>query len=303
MESHNHAHNHSHAPQGGRALGIVIAMTTTIFLAELVGGLLSGSLALLADAGHMLSDSAGLILAAVALLIGRKPAQGRSTFGYRRAEVMSALVNAISVGLIALWILIEAIRRIGADADINTGLMMTVATIGLIANIVSAVMLRSSAQESMNIRGAYLHVLVDLFGSIAVMIAGAVIYFTGWKLADTIASIIIVALVLPRAWQLLKQAGAVLMEQVPHGVDLQGITQRIEALPGVDHIHDLHVWTIDGKELLATLHVVRDTAVPDGGCAVLDDVQRVLREDEGITHSTVQVEMPGHKDHEPELHM
>lgn len=309
MSSHTqdhsgHSHHSPHHPQGGRALAVVIAMTTTIFLAELIGGLVSGSLALLADAGHMLSDSAGLVLAAVALLVGRKPANRKSTFGYRRAEVLSALVNAIAVALIAIWILIEAIRRVGSDVAIDTGLMMIVATIGLLANLISAAMLHRAAGESMNIRGAYLHVLVDLFGSVAVLVAGGIIYATGWVLADTIASVLIVALVLPRAWQLLKQAGAVLMEQVPGGIDISDIQQRIEALDGVKQVHDLHVWTIDGEELIATLHVVRDASDPNAAgseadCHVLDDVQRALREHEGITHSTVQIEQPGHSEHEP----
>ena len=180
-------------------------------------------------------------------------------------------------------------------------MMMIVAVVGLIANVISALILRRSAKESMNIQGAYLHVLVDMFGSVAVLIAGAVIYFTGWTFADTVASILIVVLVLPRAWQLLKQSGAVLMEQAPAGVDTKDIHASIEALPNVDHVHDLHVWTVDGQQPVATMHVVVSADVDVASCKILDEVQETLRRIAGITHATIQIEQSGHLEHEEDV--
>ncbi|HIW96676.1 MAG TPA: cation diffusion facilitator family transporter [Candidatus Corynebacterium gallistercoris] len=298
---HDHSQHHSHAPTGGKKLLFVIAMTAVIFLAELIGGLLSGSLALLADAGHMLSDSAGLVIAGIAMAIGTKSATRASTYGFRRAEVLAAAVNAISVAAIAIVILIQALRRLGDPADIHTTAMASVAVIGLVANIIAAVILHGSAQQSMNLKGAYLHVLADLMGSVAVIVAAIIIATTGWQWADTVASIIIVAIIIPRAWQLLAQAGRVLMEQVPAGVDTAAIQRDIEALPGVIHAHDLHVWSVGGQDLVATVHVVADDgflgATPPA-CSLLDSVQGLLRDRHSITHATVQIEHPGHAEHE-----
>ncbi|MBB3116313.1 cation diffusion facilitator family transporter [Corynebacterium bovis] len=294
--SHSHSHGHSHAPRGGRALAVVLVMTTVILVAEVVGGIASGSLALLADAGHMFSDSAGLLLAGVALVVGRRPANAAATYGFRRAEVLAAAVNAVAIAAISVWILVAAFQRLGKGVEVETGLMMVVALIGLAANVVSAVILNRSAGESLNIRGAYLHVLADLLGSVAVIVAGLVITFTGWTPADTVASVLIVLIILPRTWSLFRQAWRVLMEQVPAGVDVEGIRRRVEAVPGVSRAHDLHVWSVDGEGLVATVHVVRDGEAA-AGCGMLDAVHAVLRAD-GIGHATVQVEDPGHAEHE-----
>lgn len=304
MPQAHHGHNHSHAPAGGKKLLFVITMTTVIFLVELIGGLLSGSLALLADAGHMLSDSAGLVIAGIAMLIGTKAATHGSTYGYRRAEVLAAAINAISVAAIAIFILIQAIRRLGEASEVHTSTMAAVATIGLIENIIAAVLLHSSAQDSMNLKGAYLHVLSDLLGSVAVIIAAIVIATTGWHAAHTVASMIIVAIIIPRAWQLFAQAGRVLMEQVPAGVDTAAIQKDIETLPGVLHAHDLHVWSVGGQDLVATVHVVADDrflqATPPA-CSLLDSVQGLLRDQHSITHTTVQIEHPEHAKHETDV--
>lgn len=294
--NHGHGHGHSHAPRGGRALAVVLVMTTVILVAEIVGGIASGSLALLADAGHMFSDSAGLLLAGVALVVGRRPANAAATYGFRRAEVLAAAVNAVAIAAISVWILVAAFQRLGKGVEVETGLMMVVALIGLAANVVSAVILNRSAGESLNIRGAYLHVLADLLGSVAVIVAGLVITFTGWTPADTVASVLIVLIILPRTWSLFRQAWRVLMEQVPAGVDVEGIRRRVEAVPGVSRAHDLHVWSVDGEGLVATVHVVRDGEAA-AGCGMLDAVHAVLRAD-GIGHATVQVEDPGHAEHE-----
>ncbi|MGO1990424.1 MAG: cation diffusion facilitator family transporter [Corynebacterium sp.] len=284
--AHDHDHDHSHTQVRGRALWIVIAMTSTIFVAQVIGGVVSGSLALLADAGHMLSDAGGLVVAAFAMMVGSKPATARSTYGFRRAEVLAAAVNAGAVAVIGVWIAVAAFRRMGeGPAEIQTGLMLTVAVVGLLANVVSAVILRRSAGESLNMKGAYLHVLVDLLGSVAVIVAALVIGATGWYWVDAVASLIIAAMILPRAWSLMKEAGTVLMEQVPAGVDPVEVQEAVSATDGVYGSHDLHIWSVDGESSMSTVHVVTTGDEQD----VRKDVRRVFA-DRGIGHVTVQTE-------------
>ena len=298
---HAHGHAHDHAQVRGKRLWIVIGITSVIFVAEVVGGIISGSLALLADAGHMLSDAGGLIVAALAMLIGSRPATRRSTYGFRRAEVLAAAVNAGAVCVIAVWIAVSAFRRMGEGVEVETGMMLVVAIVGLVANLVSAVVLNGGQGESLNMRGAYLHVLADLLGSVAVIIAALVISVTDWHWVDPVASLVIAVLILPRSWQLLRTAGAVLMERVPDAVDPTDLEEELVGVTGVERIHDLHVWSVDGESALASVHVVADGASRQSQdtaqCAVLDRVQEVFR-GHGIDHATVQVEEPGHENHE-----
>ncbi|WP_420098888.1 cation diffusion facilitator family transporter [Corynebacterium sp.] len=284
---HGAGHGHSHATQvRGKALWIVIALTSTIFVAQVVGGVVSGSLALLADAGHMLSDAGGLVVAALAMMVGSRPATARSTYGFRRAEVLAAAVNAGAVAVIGVWIAVAAFRRMGeGPEEIQTGLMLGVAVVGLLANVVSAVILHRSAGESLNMKGAYLHVLVDLLGSVAVIVAALVISATGWFWVDAVASLVIAAMILPRAWSLMKEAGTVLMEQVPAGVDPVEVQEAVSATDGVYGSHDLHIWSVDGESSMATVHVV----TTGDEQAVRQDVRKVF-EDRGIGHVTVQTE-------------
>ncbi|MCK7675576.1 cation diffusion facilitator family transporter [Corynebacterium pygosceleis] len=299
---HDHGgHAHSHAPKSLKALIGVIILTTTIFLAEVIFGLLSGSLALLADAAHMLSDSAGLVIALVAILIGRRAANTSATFGYRRIEVIAAAVNALSVGAISIWIVIEAIKRLGGHGEIDTTMMLVVAVIGLIANGGSALLLVRRQHDSMNMRGAYLHVLSDMLGSVAVIIAGLIVRATGFILADTIASIVIAAIILPRSMRLLLDAMRVLMERVPGHVDLNEIRVALEEIPGVETVHDLHVWTMDGNELIATCHLVIEPDRVESGCNILDVANHRL-EKIGVSHATIQIETADHAEHEAEVH-
>lgn len=273
-------------------------MTSVIFLAEVVGGVLSGSLALLADAGHMLSDAGGLIVAACAMVIGSRPATNRSTWGFRRAEVLAAAVNAGAVCVIAVWIAVSAFRRMGEGVEVETGMMLVVAVIGLVANVVSAVILNGGQGESLNMRGAYLHVLADLLGSVAVIVAAVIIGFTGWDWVDPVASLMIALLILPRSWSLLRTAGAVLMEQVPETVDTGGLHADVLGVPGVERLHDLHIWSVDGESAVASVHVVTaDAVAEEDRCGVLDRVQEVFL-GHGIGHATVQVEESGHEGHE-----
>src|SRR5699024_10598729 len=239
-QSHGHSHDHSFVNTPLRALTIASVVTGVIFFAELIGGLVSGSLALLSDAMHMLSDAAGLIIALLAALIGKKGASSRATYGYRRVEELAALFIAIAVTLVVVFIVVQAIRRLGSDYEIDTGMMLVVAFVGLVANAISAWVLSSQQEHSLNVKGAFLHVLADLLGSVAVIIAGLVIRYTGFTFADTIASLAIVAFVLPRALGLLWKTIEVLLERVPRDLDLHEIEDSLQNLPEVMMVHDLH---------------------------------------------------------------
>ena len=270
-----------------------MAITGVVFFAELVGGWLSGSMALMADAMHMLSDATGLIIALVAVAVGRKPVSRYATFGYRRAEVLAAAFNAVMVAAISVWIVVEAVQRIGSPEEVQTRAMIIVAVVGLIANVVSALVLQSQREHSVNIEGAFLHVMVDLLGSVAVIVAGVVIAVTGFTGADVVASLIIAGLVLPRAWGLLKASISVLLERVPAGIDPVNVGNALVALDGVDAIHDLHLWSAGGRDVLCTVHLI--TRADHG--QLLDRAQGRLRE-LGIEHATIQIEGPGHFEHE-----
>ncbi|MGJ4139198.1 cation diffusion facilitator family transporter [Corynebacterium evansiae] len=292
-----HGHSHSHTPTDAplRALLIVLGVTGTVFFAELIGGLITGSVALLADAMHMLSDAAGLIIAVVAIFIGRRAATAQATFGYRRVEVLAALVNAVTVLGISAWIVVEAFQRLSEPVEIMAGPMMIVAVIGLLANIISAWILNRQREHSVNVQGAFLHVLADMLGSVAVLVAGGVIILTGWQYADVIASLVIAALVLPRAWQLMMQALRILLEQAPPGYQPAEVDALLRQVDGVLDVHDLHLWSLDGTSALASVHLV----VPEGRdpAAVLCAAQATLQE-RGIAHATIQVERASHADHE-----
>lgn len=305
MTTHDHhAHDHSgigghsHAPNSLKALFAVLILTTTVFFAELIAGLVSGSLALLADAMHMLSDSTGLIIALVAMLIGRKAPTDRATYGFRRVEVLAAMTNALVVAAVSVWIVAEAIMRLGSGTEIQTGLMLIVAVIGFATNGVSALVLMRHQDGNINMRGALLHVLSDMLGSVAVIIAGLIIRYTGWTPADTIASIAIAAIILPRAIGLLRDAVNILLERVPDGADPTEVDFVLRQIPGVEDVHDLHIWSIDGREVIATCHIVVDADSEHlFSCGVLDRAEAELTK-LGITHSTIQLEGSEHSDHE-----
>lgn len=296
-DSHGHNHDHGIDPQTAslRALVTALTITGTIFFAELIGGWLSGSLALMADAMHMLSDATGLIIAVIAVLIGRKAATKTATYGYRGVEALAAAVNAVAVAAVAIWIVVSAVLRINSHTEVDTTTMGLIAVIGLVANLASAWILSKQRQSSLNVEGAFLHVLTDMLGSVAVIIAALIIHFTGFTAADTIASLVIAALVLPRALQLMRTSIDVLLSKVPAGYDLTEISSALEDLDHVEAVHDIHVWSISGSEVLATCHLVVEGNTKFG--PLLDEAQACLR-DFGIDHSTIQIEQPGHKEHE-----
>ncbi|HEY0402005.1 MAG TPA: cation diffusion facilitator family transporter [Blastococcus sp.] len=302
-------HGHSHAPAtaGGahrRRLVVVLGLTLAVLAAEVVGGVLSGSLALLADAGHMATDAAGLALALAAVSLAQRPARGRRTFGWQRVEILAAVANGLLLLAVAGYVLVEAIRRIGQPPDIGSGLMLVVASVGLVVNIGSIAVLHRGRDASLNMRGAYLEVLADALGSVAVIVAAVVIATTGWTPADIVASAVIGCLVVPRAWHLLREAFDVLLEAAPRGVDLGDVRTHILGVDGVLEVHDLHAWTItSGLPVLSAHVVVTDEALAAGhGGRVLDALCVCLGEHFDLAHCTFQLEAAAHAGHEAPVH-
>jgi cobalt-zinc-cadmium efflux system protein len=303
------SHSHSHAPVTATArhrtrLLLVVGITATVFVAEVIGGLLSGSLALLADAGHMLTDSTGLVIALVATALAARPATTTRTFGLQRVEVLAALTNGLLLVGVAVWVLLRAIDRWNQPVDISSGLMLTVAAVGACANAAGLLILRGGQAESLNLRGAYLEVMGDLLGSLAVIVAALVITFTGYTRADSIASLAIFALIIPRAWSLLRDVVDVLLEGTPRGVDLAQVRAHITEVPGVVDVHDLHAWTITSGVPVLSAHVVVDErCIHDGRTGqVLDRLGECLGEHFDVEHCTFQLEPESHRSHEAAHH-
>ncbi|HLZ37101.1 MAG TPA: cation diffusion facilitator family transporter, partial [Mycobacteriales bacterium] len=264
----------------------------------------SSSLALLADAGHMLTDAAGLGLALLAAVFAGRPATPERTFGYLRAEILAAVLNAVLLIAVAVYVLVEAVRRLVEPPEIAHGLMLLVALVGLAANTASLLLLRPGSTESLNLRGAYLEVLGDLLGSAAVVVAALVIRFTGFLRADAVASALIALLILPRTWRLLRDATDVLLEATPKGVDLAEVRDHMMAVPGVLDVHDLHAWTITSGVPVLSVHVVVEGAslADAGGGPVLDQLGACLADHFDVEHCTFQLEPAGHREHEPDHH-
>jgi cobalt-zinc-cadmium efflux system protein len=285
-----HAHPHASAAAANRGrLAFVFVITLTVLVIELVGGFLANSLALLADAGHMFTDVAGIGLALTAIWFAGRPATEGRTFGYLRLEVLAAVVNAVLLFGVAAIVLFEAWRRLSEPPEIASGLMLGVALIGLGANTVSLVLLRDAQRASLNMRGAYLEVMGDLAGSAAVIVAAVVIAVTGWRQADAVASALIGLLIIPRTWRLLRDAVDVLLEATPKGVDLDEIRSHILEAPGVSDVHDLHAWTITSGLNVVSAHVVLGNGADPP--AVLDHLCRCLSGNFDIEHSTFQLEL------------
>lgn len=297
------AHSHSQASAASAnssRLLIVLCLSTTLFSLELVTGLLTNSLALIADAGHVLSDAAGVALALLAIWFAARPATPRQTFGYHRMEILAAVVNAVVLFGLAAFILLEAWRRFGQELEIVTGPMLVVALIGLAANLFSARLLRESAKRSLNMRGAYLEVLGDALGSVAVVVAAIVIAVTGLRAADAIASALIGLFIVPRTWSLLKEAVDVLLEATPRGVDMAHVRQHILDAPGVSGVHDLHAWTITSGMNVVSAHVVLEDGAP--ARPALESLSACLADDFDIEHSTFQIETEDRRHHETASH-
>ncbi|HOA04022.1 MAG TPA: cation diffusion facilitator family transporter [Dermatophilaceae bacterium] len=299
-------HSHGTATGAHRSrLLTALLITLTVMGAEVIGGLISGSLALLADAAHMLTDAAGVGLALLAAWFASRPATPERTFGYQRSEVLAAVVNALLLFGVAGFVLVEAVRRFTSPPpEVATGLMLGVAVVGLVANTISLLVLRGGQQESLNVRGAYLEVLGDLLGSAAVIVAAIVIALTGYTQADPIASALIGLMILPRTWGLLREAVDVLLEATPRGVDLTQVRQHLLDTPGVIDVHDLHAWTITSGLPVLSVHVVvaQDVLADGGGGRVLDSLGACLAGHFDVEHCTFQLEEPTHQGHEHAHH-
>lgn len=269
-------------------LAVVFVITLAVFGIELVGGIVANSLALISDAGHMFTDVAGIGLALAAIWFSGRPPTRDRTFGYLRLEILAALANGVILLVVAAVVLVEAWRRLFEPPTIATGLMLGVALVGFAANAVSLFLLRHAQRESLNLRAAYLEVMGDLAGSIAVIVAACLVALTGWTAADALASVGIGVLIVPRTWRLLREAIDVLLEATPKGVDLELVRRHILEIPGVADVHDLHAWAITSGLNAVSAHVVLDDGAEP--VRVLDDLCRCLAGDFDIDHSTFQLE-------------
>ena len=285
---HEHSHSHVAAPGHERSLLGALALTTAFLIAEVIGGLWSGSLALLSDAAHMFTDTAALAIAVAAVRVGRRPADSARTFGYYRFEILAAAFNAVLLFGAALFILYEAWRRLHEPPQIQSTAMLVIACIGLAVNLISMKLLSAGKDASLNVKGAYLEVWSDMLGSIGVIIGALVIRWTGWAWVDSLVAVAIGLWVLPRTWQLLRESLNVLLEGVPQGLGLDKVEAAIRGVPGVASAHDLHVWSISSGKVSLTVHVVLTPGAE--GFQVLDGVRRLLGERFDIHHATVQVE-------------
>jgi len=282
---------HSHAASAGQdehRLWIALILTTAFLVAEVVGGILTGSLALISDAAHMFTDSAALAISLAAIRIGKRPADSERTFGYYRFEILAAAFNALLLFVVALYILYEAWQRLRTPPEIQSGTMLVVAAFGLVVNLISMRLLAGGKEGSLNVKDAYLEVWSDMLGSVGVIVGALVILYTGWSWIDSLIAVAIGLWVLPRTWTLLKASMNVLLEGVPEGIGIADVGTAIAGVPGVVSVHDLHIWAITSGKASLSVHVVRrETENPQ---ALLLAVRTALAQDFGIHHSTNQIE-------------
>jgi cobalt-zinc-cadmium efflux system protein len=283
-----HAHEDTHRSANRRALTIALALTSGFMVAEVVGGLLTGSLALLADAGHMLSDAFSLALALFAVWLAGRPATPQRSFGYQRAEILAALANGLSLVAISVWIFVEAYQRLDDPPEVLAGWLLVIALVGLVVNVAAALVLRRGEGESLNVSAAMRHVLADLAGSVGVMVAALVILITGWRYADPLVSVLIGLLVLASAWPVLRDSIRVLLEASPRGIEPDEVGRSMANLPGVKEVHDLHVWTITSGFPALSAHVLVGRG--DDCHARRRELEALLHDRFGIEHTTLQVD-------------
>ena len=293
------SHDHGHPARGGSGdralrrgrLAWTLALTLTYMLAEIIGGYLSGSLALLADAGHMFSDAAALALSLFAAWISARPPTPQHSYGYYRAEILAALANGATLIAISIMIFVEAFRRLGAPQPIEGGLMMGIAAGGLVINIIGLAILNTGKSDNLNVHGAWLHLLTDALGSVAALLAGGAVWLWNAYWVDPLASIAIGLLVIYSSWNLLKQAIAILMESTPAHLDVDQVRSAMIATPGAAAIHDLHIWTITSGMVSLSAHVVLVEGYDSA--RALDELRGALHEEFGIDHITIQIEPAG----------
>ncbi|MGD9530788.1 cation diffusion facilitator family transporter [Pseudonocardia sp.] len=297
-----HGHGHGHSADGDRRrLAIALAVTVGVAVLGAVGALLTGSLALLADLSHLLTDAGALAAALVASYLAARPASLHRTYGLGRVEVLVAGFNALTLIVVVSWVAVEAVARLFEPVAIPGLPLLVIGALGLVGNLIALAVLAGGDRANMNIRGAALHVLGDALGSVGVLAAAGVLLVTGWPYADTVASLFIVALVLPRAVGLLREVGHVLLEGAPRHIDVAEVDSALRELPGVVEVHDLHVWVINDRKPSVSAHLVVD-GHEHTGCgadSVLDRAAQTLRERFGLDHSTLQLERHDHAVHDP----
>ena len=282
-------HAHAHAREGSvKALRLTLVLTATFTVVEVVGGLVAGSLALLADAAHMLSDNASLGIALFAAWLAGRPAGPSRTFGYRRAEILAALFNGVTLVALSIWIFIEAAERLGDPPEVEAGLMLAIAVAGLLVNLAAARILQRHSAESLNVSAALRHVLADLLGSLGVIVAAVVILTTGWEYADPAVSVLIGVLVLGSSWGILRDSTQILLEGSPPGTDVQEVGRAMAGMAGVTQVHDLHVWTITSGFPALAAHVLVGR---DVDCHLKRlELEAMLHDRFGLEHTTLQVD-------------
>src|SRR5579859_252441 len=297
MHAHADANHTSHASGSERRLLIVLGITVLYMLAEVVGGILTGSLALLADSGHMLGDVLGLAMAVAAIRFARRPATAGKTYGFYRAEILAALVNSVALIVVAAWILYAAWQRLNgpgaADGRVDALPMLVVASGGLVVTLGAVALLQGGAEKSLNVRGAFLEVLGDLLGSVGTIVAALIILKTGWSTVDSLISALIGVFIIPRAWGLLRSVVDVLLESTPRHLDMPRIEATMRAVRGVESVHDLHLWSITSGFDAMSAHVRANGRESE---EVLHDLVSTVRDRFGIEHITLQVEAADHAD-------
>lgn len=292
---HEHAHEHeldarqTHA-NGGKDLLIALAITVLMMIAEVIGGLISNSLALLSDAGHMFIDNISLLLSFFAMKFSTMPATDKKTFGFYRLEILAALINGITLVLISIYIIYEAYFRILHPQPVQGTLMLVIAAIGLVANIIGAAILMKHRHTNLNIHGAFLHIMGDAAVSVGVIIGGLVIVSTGWYLIDPILSILISCVIIFGAWELLKESVNILLESVPSHINIERVAAEIATVEGVREAYHIHIWTITSGVYALSAHVIIDDRLVSGCRDVIDEIKVLLTNKFNVLHSTIQLE-------------
>ena len=286
-----HDHQHDTRSASARALVVALVLTASYTVVEVVGGFLTDSLALLADAVHMLSDNVALALALFALWLARRPSTPERTYGYKRAEVLAALANGVALVALAIWIFYEAIKRLSDPPDVLGGWMLAIAVAGIAVNVAAGVVLHRARGANLNVEAAFRHVLADLAGSVGVAVAALVIVLTGWLAADPLVSIVIGVLVLASSWSILRDSTSILLEAAPRGLDTRSLGEALAAHPGVVEVHDLHVWTITSGFPALSAHVLVGRGEDCHGTR--RELERELAVRFGIEHTTLQVDHVG----------
>ncbi|MFN2636059.1 MAG: cation diffusion facilitator family transporter [Gemmatimonadaceae bacterium] len=298
--AHHHGVGHSHASDAPvKSLRTALVLTAVLLVVEIVGGFLANSIALLADAGHMLTDVAALALALFVAWFSRQPGTPQKTYGYLRWEILAAFLNGATLLLISAWILWEAVARLRVPQAVEGGLMLAVATGGLIVNVIAARVLLPTSGSNLNTRGAYLHVLGDLLASVGTLIAALIIRYTGLLIADPIASMLTTVLIMRGAWKLVRESVDILLESTPAHIPLDAVRGQLEAIPGIESVHDLHVWAVTPAVVAMSAHaIVREPAQHQHVLEHVHDAMRLF----GIQHVTIQLERDDMLDREHHLH-